>query len=98
MEKTARVVLLCLMTIAQVGMFAFAWRAFQQTSDILWATRMDYKALVLEAKGIIIDFGIDPPFLAPVFPMFGVCLLLTVALLVDEIRKGKDKPLSSLQR
>ena len=81
------------MTIAQVGMFAFAWRAFQQTSDILWATRMDYKALVFEAKGVIIDFGPDPSFLAPVFSMFGICLLLALVLLADEILKGKDKPL-----
>ena len=92
MKKTVRVVLLCLIATAQVGMFAFAWRAFQQTSEMLWAIRMDYKALVLEAKGIIIEFGPDPPLFVPVCLMFLVCLLLTIVLLADEVRKGKGEP------
>jgi hypothetical protein len=88
MKKTARVVLLCLIAIAQVGMFAFAWRDHQQMSEMLWALRMDYKALALRADGLIIDFGLDPPLFAPVVLMFLVCLLLTIVLLADEARRG----------
>jgi len=80
--------LLCLIATAQVGAFAFAWRDHQQTSEMLWATRMGYKELALKAEGRIIDFGLDPPLFAPVFLMFLVCLLLTVVLLADEARRG----------
>lgn len=79
--------LLCLIAIAQVGTFAFAWRDHQQTIEMLWTLRMDYKALVLRADGIIIDFGLDPPLFAPVVLMLLVCLLPTIVLLADEIRR-----------
>ena len=95
MKKTARVVLLCLIATAQMGMLAFAWRAYQQTSEMLWATRMDYKAMALKAEGLIIDFGPDPPLFAPAFLVFLVCLLLTIVLLAGEVRKGKGEPLFS---
>ncbi len=80
--------MLCLIVTAQVGMFAFAWRDDQQTSEMLWALRMNYKALVFTAEGRIIDFGPDPPLFVPVLLMFLVCLLLTVVLLSDEVRRG----------
>jgi len=88
MKKTARVILLCLIAIAQVGMFAFAWRGHQQTNEMLWTLRMDYKALVLRADGIIIDYGLDSPLFVPVVLIFSVCLLLTTVLLADEIRRA----------
>jgi hypothetical protein len=69
-------------------MFAFAWRGHQQTSEMLWTLRMDYKALVLRADGIIIDYGLDPPLFVPVVLIFSVCLLLTTVLLADEIRRA----------
>ena len=76
------------MTIAQAGTFVFAWCDHQQMSEMLWATRMNYKALALRADGRIIDFGLDPPLFAPVVLMFLVCLLLTIVLLADEVRRG----------
>lgn len=79
--------LLCFVAMAQVGMLAFAWRDHQQTSEMLWILRWDYKALVLRADGLIIDYGLDPPLFAPVVLTFFVCLLSTIVLLADEIRR-----------
>jgi len=55
---------------------------------MLWTLRLDYKALVLRADGIIIDYGLDPPLFVPVVLIFLVCLLLTIVLLADEIRRA----------
>lgn len=66
--------------------------AYEQMSDTLSKLQWDYKELVEKTEGVIIDFFLNPNPFAPLLSLVLLGLLLTIVLLVDEIRHKPDLP------
>jgi len=84
--KTKKVGLLSLIAIVQMLTIVGGFFAYKQMSGMLWKLRWDYKELVEKTGGLIIDYGLTPNPFAPLLPLVLLGLVLTIALLVDEIR------------
>lgn len=90
MNKT-KVVLLSLIAVVQILTIVGGFYAYRQMSEMLWKTMWDYKKLVEETGGLIIDYGLIPNPFAPLLPLVLLVLFSTIALLILEVREGKEK-------
>jgi len=86
MNKIAKVGLLSLIAIVQVLTIVGGFVAYEQMSETMSRLQLDYKELLQETQGIIIDFGSFPNPFAPLLPLVLLGLFLTVVLLIDQLR------------
>ena len=91
MNRSIKAGLLCLIAIVQVSTIVGGFFAYQHMSDMLWKLALDYKELVEETEGIIIDYGLFPNPFAPLLPLVLFVLVSTIVLLVDEVRRKNAK-------
>lgn len=84
MNKTMKVGLLSLTIIVQVLTIIGGFIAYRQMYDLLWSYMMDYKRLLEQTGGPIIDYVPVPnPFLF-LLPLVLLGLFSATVLLVDE--------------
>jgi len=91
MNKNARVGLLSIVVIIQALIIVGGLVAYQQMVDMIWVLRLDYKALVEETGGPIIDYGLVPNPFASLYLLALLGLLLLLVLLFDDIRHKNAK-------
>jgi len=91
MNKNTRVGLLFVVVIIQASSIFGVFVAHQQMVDMIWDLRLDYKALVEETGGPIIDYGLVPNPFAPLYLLALLGLLPLLVLLFDEIRQKNAK-------
>jgi len=87
MNRSMKVGLLSLTVIAQALAIIGGFIAYRQMSDLLWSYMMDYKRLLEQTGGLIIDYGLVPnPFLL-LLPLALLGLLSATVLLIDEVHR-----------
>lgn len=88
MNKT-KVVLVSLILVVQVLTIVGGFYAYREMDNMLWKALLDYKKLVEETGGPIIDYGLIPNPLAPLLPLVLLGVVSTIALLILEVREGE---------
>jgi len=89
MNKIIQVGLLSLIIITQSLTVVGGFFAYRQMSGTILELEAEYKKLYEETHGGIIDFGLNPNPFAPLVPLVLLGLLLTLVLLIDQIRYKK---------
>ena len=82
-----RVAVLSLIVLVQVSTIVGGFFAYREMSERYWRLSGAYKRLWEEHNEVIIDFGIEPNPFAPLLPLVLFGLFLTIALLVDEVKR-----------
>ena len=87
MNKIIKAGLLSLIALTQAITLVGGFFAYQQLSEVIFGLEAEYKKLFEETHELIIDFGITPNPFAPLIPLVLLGLLLTLVLLVDQLRR-----------
>ena len=87
MNKIIKVGLLSLIAMTQTLALIGGFFAHKQMSGTILELEAEYKKLFEETHGGIIDFGLIPNPFAPLVPLVLLGLLLTLLLLVDQVRR-----------
>jgi len=87
MNKTIKVGLLSLTVTVQVLTIIGGFIAYRQMFGLLWSYMMDYKRLLEQTGGPIVNYGLVPnPFLF-LLPIVLLGLFSATALLIDEVHR-----------
>jgi hypothetical protein len=91
MNKITKAGLLSLIAIVQALTLVGGFFAYERMSGAISWLEVEYMKVFEETHGFNIDFGLTPNPFAPLIPLVLFGLLLTIVLLVDQIRNAENK-------